>query len=154
MAGTIIIDTNLSGLYYNLSFRENGETRYIEYHAPLFEGTTSIPVDKDGGYQVTIIDLDDYYGGGQRGTGVTIKDGNTVTVPFALYDADGNPLAPNRPIAPPNVEPPMEEPPVEKPPVEKPPVEEPPIDTGSEDDQILDLLVRLIKAILRLFRRR
>jgi hypothetical protein len=161
MAGTIVIDTNLSGLYYNLtfpratrfvrkdsSFRENGETEtpayYIEYHAPLFEGTTSIPVDKDGGYQVTIIDLDDYYGGGQRGTGVTIKDGNTVTVPFALYDADGNPLAPNRPIAPPNVEPPVEE----------PPVEEPPIDTGSEDDQILDLLVRLIKAVLRLFRRR
>ncbi len=144
MAGTIVIDTNLSGLYYNLSFRENGETHYIEYHAPLFEGTTSIPVDKDGGYQVTIIDLDDYYGGGQRGTGVTIKDGNTVTVPFALYDADGNPLAPNRPIAPPNDEPPVEE----------PPVEEPPIDTGSEDDQILDLLVRLIKAILRSIRQR
>jgi len=43
---------------------------------------------------------------------------------------------------------------VEEPPVEEPPVEEPPIDTGSEDDQILDLLVRLIKAVLRLFRRR
>lgn len=150
MSGTIVIETNLDGLYYNLSTKDaGGKTEYVEFHTRLPKGETEVTVDGDGHYQVTIIDISNYYGGGQYSEGFYLADGETICVSKCFYDADGNDLEPSRPvetIAPPS-DPKTPEPP------ETPSQPEEPASQPSEGGYLLDLISWLVKAILRLFKR-
>lgn len=155
MTGTIIVTTNLAGLYYNLVRMECSAGPRVEVAdgVPLARGTTAIPVSLLGKYQFTFRDIDGLYGGGSYGDQVIITENSTATITKNLYDADGNDLAPSKPTNPPHIPDPATPDP-ESPASDKPDQISPEPTKPEPDDSILDLLIRLAKAVLRLFKRR
>lgn len=85
MTGTIVISTDLLGLYVNISQAGRRLQPSIQeyHHVPLIGYTGTFDV-KGGGklYQVTIIDLDNKHGGGQKWVQEYVSDGEVVLVPL------------------------------------------------------------------------
>ena len=145
MAGTIVISTNLKHLRYSVTRLAGADRTPIVQSEPLVYGKAIVRVDTDGLHQVTFIDTDHVYGVGQYFEQVTIAGDNVVTVEKNWHDADGNDL----PVV--NAPPAPEVPEAPDAPVDQ--VPDTPAPEPVAEDGIVDLIVRLLRAIARLFKR-
>ncbi len=145
MAGTIVISTNLKHLRYSVTRLAGAESTPIVVSCPLVGGKATVRVDTDGLYQVTFIDADHVYGLGQYFEQVTIVGDTAAAISKNWYDADGNDI----PVA--NAPPAPEVP--EHPVVPADPVPDTPAPEPVAEDDIIDLIIRLFRAIARLFKR-
>jgi hypothetical protein len=86
MTGTIVVSTDLLGLYVNIAQIVQGLQPNIQehHHVPLIGYAGSFDV-KGGGklYQVTIIDLDNKHGGGQKWVQEYVSDGEVLLLPIS-----------------------------------------------------------------------
>jgi hypothetical protein len=146
--GTITIRTNLEGLYYTITDMhapEGSANRYLkdQEYMQSTEVTITVPV---GFYQVTLIDLDRYYGGLRWGEQHVVNGNAVVVVEKNYYDHVGGPLVPSKPIVPPYGDPPVPKP-------EPEPEPEPDLEWRPKPSMLMRLLTFVIEVFKKLVKK-
>jgi hypothetical protein len=124
---------------------EGSANRYLkdQEYMQSTEVTITVPV---GFYQVTLIDLDRYYGGLRWGEQHVVNGNAVVVVEKNYFDRDGEPLVPSKPIVPPYGDPPVPKP-------EPEPEPEPDLEWRPKPSMLMRLLTFVIEVFKKLVKK-